>query len=82
MRVTEVPSNQEGYVVFKTEIEDNGVGISKEFMPHLFEAFSRENDTTHSQIAGTGLGMAIVKRLTGLMGGLLKQRAKSGRAQN
>lgn len=56
MRLTEIPSDKEGYVLFKTEIEDNGIGISKEFMPHLFEAFSREKDTTHSKIVGTGLG--------------------------
>lgn len=78
IRLTELPPDQEGYVVFKTEIEDNGIGISKEFLPHLFESFSRENDTTHSKIAGTGLGMAIVKRLTELMGGIVEVESKIG----
>ena len=79
MRLTELPSEREGYVLFKTEIADNGIGISKEFMPHLFEAFSRENDTTHSKIAGTGLGMAIVKRLTELMGGTVEADSEIGK---
>lgn len=79
MRLTELPSDREGYVLFKTEIEDNGIGISKEFMPHLFEAFSREYDTTHSKIAGTGLGMAIVKKLTELMGGTVEAESELGK---
>lgn len=79
MRLTEVPSDKEGYVFFKTEIEDNGIGIAREFMPHLFEAFSREHDTTHSKIAGTGLGMTIVKRLTELMGGTVEVESETGK---
>ena len=79
MRLTEIPSDREGYAFFKTEIEDNGIGISKEFLPHLFEAFSRENDTTHSKIAGTGLGMTIVKRLTELMGGTIEAESEIGK---
>lgn len=76
MRLTELPSDREGYVLFRTEIADNGIGISKEFLPHLFDAFSREHDTTHSKIAGTGLGMAIVKRLTELMGGMIEAESE------
>lgn len=79
MRLTELPLDREGYVLFKTEIEDNGIGITKEFMPHLFEAFSREHDTTHSKIAGTGLGMTIVKRLTELMDGTVEAESEVGK---
>ena len=79
MCLTEIPSDREGYVFFKTEIADNGMGISKEFMPHLFEAFSREHDTTHSKISGTGLGMTIVKRLTELMGGTVEVESEVGK---
>lgn len=79
MRLTEIPSDQEGIAFFKTEIEDNGIGIAEEFMPHLFEAFSREQDTTHSKIAGTGLGMTIVKRLTELMGGTVAVESEGGK---
>lgn len=78
MRLTEIPSGQEGYACFKTEIEDNGIGIAKEFLPHVFEPFSREQDTTHSKIAGTGLGMPIVKRLTEQMGGRVTAESEVG----
>lgn len=79
MRLTELPSNKEGYAFFKTEIEDNGVGISKEFIPHLFEDFSREQNTTHSKIAGTGLGMPIAKKLTELMNGSIEVESEIGK---
>lgn len=69
IRLTEIPSDTEGMACFKTEITDTGIGIKKEFMPHLFEPFAREQDTTHSKIAGAGLGLPIVKRLTERMGG-------------
>lgn len=79
LRLTEIPSDRDGYVFFQTEIEDTGIGIAKEFIPHLFEAFSREHDTTHSKIAGTGLGMTIVKRLTERMGGTVEVESELGR---
>ncbi|HBA51207.1 MAG TPA: hypothetical protein DCZ91_26100 [Lachnospiraceae bacterium] len=79
LRLTEIPSDREGYVFFQTEIEDTGIGIAKEFIPHLFEAFSRVHDTTHSKIAGTGLGMTIVKRLTERMGGTVEVESELGR---
>lgn len=69
IRLTEIPPDREGMACFKTEITDTGIGIKKEFMPHLFEPFAREQDTTHSKIAGAGLGLPIVKRLAERMGG-------------
>lgn len=79
MRMTELPSEREGYAYYQTEIEDNGIGITKEFMPHLFEPFTRETDTTHSKIAGTGLGMTIAKRLVELMDGSVKVESEPGK---
>ena len=79
MRLTEIPSDRDGYAVYQAEIEDSGIGIAKEFMPHIFEEFSRESDTTHSKIHGTGLGMPIVKRLTELMGGTVAVDSEAGR---
>lgn len=79
MRVKELPSDREGYVLFRTEFEDNGIGIGKEFLPHLFEPFTREQDTTHSKVAGAGLGMTIAKRLTDLMGGTITAESEPGK---
>lgn len=79
MRVTELPSDREGYALFRTEIEDNGIGIGKEFLPHLFEPFAREQDTTHSKIAGAGLGTTIAKKLTELMGGTIEVESEAGK---
>lgn len=72
VRSQELPSNQEGYVRIKTEIADNGIGISKDYLPYIFDSFSRERNTTIGKISGTGLGMAIVKRLVDMMGGSIK----------
>lgn len=68
----ELPSEQEGYIRIKTEIADNGIGISKEYLPYVFDSFSRERNTTIGKISGTGLGMAIVKKLVDMMGGSIK----------
>lgn len=79
MHLTEIPSAQEGYASFQIEIEDNGIGISKDFMPHLFEDFSREHNTTHSKVAGTGLGMSIAKKLSEQMGGSIAVESELGK---
>lgn len=79
IRLTELPAESQGTVFFKTEIEDNGIGIAEEFMPHLFDTFARERNTTHSKVAGTGLGMPIVKRLTERMGGSVSVESKVGK---
>lgn len=79
VRLTEIPPDTEGTARFKTEIADTGIGIKKEFMPHLFEAFAREQDTTHSGIAGAGLGLPIVKRLTERMGGSVSAESETGK---
>lgn len=78
VRLTEIPSDKKDHVLFKTEIQDNGIGIAREFIPHIFDAFSREKNTTHSKTAGTGLGMAIVKRLVNLMGGSIEVESEIG----
>ena len=78
MRLTELPSGKEGYACYKAEIEDNGIGISEEFLPYLFEDFSRERNTTYSKVAGTGLGMSIAKRLMERMGGSIEVESKLG----
>lgn len=72
VRVNEILSEKEGYNAYKYEIEDTGIGMTEDFIPHIFEEFSRERDSVHSNISGTGLGMPIVKRFVELMGGTIE----------
>ena len=79
MVLREFPSDKEGYALFRTEISDTGIGISREYLPHLFEEFSREHTTTESKVKGTGLGMAIVKRLVEMMDGQIGVESELGK---
>ena len=79
MTVTELPSERSGYIVYQTIIEDTGIGMSKEFLPHLFEEFTREKTSTESKVAGTGLGMPIVKKLVDLMHGTIEVESELGK---
>ncbi|MGN0679785.1 MAG: ATP-binding protein [Oscillospiraceae bacterium] len=72
MHLVEIPSEREGYALYKTTITDTGIGISKEFLPHIYEEFTREHNTTDNKIEGTGLGMPIVKRLVEVMDGTIE----------
>jgi len=78
MTLNEIPSNREGYAMYQTTITDTGVGMSEDFLPHLFDEFSRENNTTDNKIEGTGLGMPIVKRLVDLMEGTIEVKSQKG----
>ena len=69
MEIEELTCEQEGYARFRTVISDTGIGISEEYLPHLFEMFTRERTSVESGIVGTGLGLPIVKSLVDLMGG-------------
>lgn len=77
--VQERPSKRPGYVWIETTIKDTGIGISKEFLPHIFDQFERERNTTASQIEGNGLGMAIVKKTVDLMGGQIHVESELGK---
>jgi signal transduction histidine kinase/ABC-type amino acid transport substrate-binding protein/ActR/RegA family two-component response regulator len=78
MSIDEVESDREGYAMYRTTISDTGMGMAEDFLPHIFEEFSRENNTTDNKIEGTGLGMPIVKRLIDLMGGTIKVSSVKG----
>ena len=78
VRLRELPSNREGYAFFETSVSDTGVGMSAEFLAHIFEEFSRENTSTANKIEGTGLGMPIVKRLVELMCGKIRVSSEKG----
>ena len=78
VQVTELPSDIVGYAEYRIVIEDTGIGISQEYLPHIFDEFSREHNSTDSRIAGTGLGMPIVKKLIELMHGSIEVESSLG----
>ena len=75
----ELPYDKEGYVLIQTKVTDTGIGMSEEFLPSLFELFTRERNTTLSKIPGTGLGMAIVKNFVDLMNGSIEVESELGK---
>ena len=77
--IKELPYEREGYALFQTVVEDTGIGISKEYIPHLFEAFSREKNSSESGIMGTGLGLRIVKKFVDLMEGNISVESEIGK---
>ena len=76
--VEELPSDRDGYGLYRFTIADTGIGMSEEYLEHIFEEFTRENTSTVSKIMGTGLGMPIVKSLVDLMGGNIDVKSKQG----
>ena len=71
--------DKENLVAFyRFVIEDTGIGMSKEYLPHIFEEFTREHTSTESKVVGTGLGLPIVKSLVDLMGGTIEVSSKVG----
>ena len=76
--IKEIECDKEGYARFQTVVSDTGIGMSKEFLPHIFEEFSREKTTTESRVVGTGLGMPIVQTLVTLMHGTIEVESEQG----
>ena len=76
---TELPSEKKNEILYQAIIEDTGIGMSEEYLPHIFEEFTRERSSTESRIAGTGLGLPIVKSLVDLMGGTIEIESKMGK---
>ncbi|MDO4494093.1 MAG: ATP-binding protein [Clostridia bacterium] len=79
MDVKELPSDRPGYCLYRTVITDTGIGMSPEFLAHVFDEFAREKTTTDSGIQGTGLGMGIVKKLVDLMNGTIEIESEQGK---
>lgn len=75
----ELPCEQEGYVRIRTQVTDTGIGMSKEYLPQLFDAFTRERNTTIGKVAGTGLGMPIVKKIVEMMKGTIEVESEVGK---
>ena len=77
-RCEQVGKDEKGYGLYRYTFEDNGIGMSEEFQKHIFEEFSREENTTVSGIQGTGLGLSVCKSFVDLMGGAIKCSSKRG----
>lgn len=77
--VIEVPSHKENYARYIFVCEDTGYGMSEEFLPHIFDEFTREHTTTENKISGTGLGLSIVKSMVDLMDGTIKVESIKGK---
>ena len=78
LAITGLPEISRGYAHLRFQVQDNGIGISPEFVKHIFEPFTRENNSTASGILGTGLGMAITKNLVDLMSGTISVESTQG----
>ena len=76
--VTQKPGEKEGWCDTVVTVADNGIGMSQEFQKHIFEPFERERTSTISKVEGSGIGMGIVKKLVGLMGGTVEVESKIG----
>ena len=76
--VTQKPGKKEGWCDTVITVADNGIGMSQEFQKHIFEPFERERTSTVSKVEGSGIGMGIVKKLVGLMGGIVEVESKIG----
>ena len=78
MRITEKAGAPDGFAQYEFSIKDNGVGMSDEFVEHIFEPFEREKNSTTSGIQGTGLGMAITKNIVDMMNGTIEVESELG----
>lgn len=76
--VKELDCARSGYVRIQTQVKDTGIGMSEDYLPTLFDSFSREYNTTIGKVSGTGLGMAIVKNLVDMMDGEIRVKSKLG----
>ena len=79
INVEELPCDDPGYMIARTRVSDTGIGMSEEYQTKIFEAFTREQNTTKSKIAGTGLGMSIVKKYVDLLGGTIEVVSEPGK---
>ena len=77
--IEEKPSALDGFMTLQIRVSDNGIGISKEYVPYIFDAFTRERSSSESGIIGTGLGLHIVKSFVDLMNGDISVKSEPGK---
>ena len=78
MTINETASENDNIAKYLFVCEDTGIGMSKEYLPYIFEEFTREHTTTENKVVGTGLGLPIVKSLVDLMGGIIQVESRQG----
>ncbi|MCQ2613312.1 MAG: PAS domain-containing protein [Treponemataceae bacterium] len=78
LMVSQLPCAKKGFGRFQFKVTDTGIGMSPEFLEHIFEPFEREANSTVSGIPGTGLGMSICKNIVDLMGGTIHVDSEKG----
>ena len=79
VNIEELPCDEPGYMSVRTRVSDTGIGMSQDYQTKIFEAFTREQNTTKSKIAGTGLGMSIVRKYVDLLGGTIEVESEPGK---
>lgn len=79
VRIVQKANAPEGWAAYDFQIKDTGIGMSREFLDHVFEPFERERTSTVSGIQGTGLGMAITKNIVDMMNGTIAVESEEGR---
>ncbi len=79
IRLREMPCSIKNYTTYEFSVKDNGIGMSEDFLKHIFETFSRERSSTITGIQGTGLGMAITKNIVDMMGGTITAESEEGK---
>ena len=79
LRIIQTQTSAKEYAGYEFRVKDTGIGMSREFQEHIFEAFTRERSSTVSGIQGTGLGMAITKSIVDIMGGTISVTSELGK---
>lgn len=78
VEIHELPSEDEKKACYRFTCEDTGIGMSADYLPHIFDEFSREHTTTENKVVGTGLGLPIAKSLIEQMGGTIQVESTQG----
>ena len=79
INVDELICDEPGYMIVRTRVHDTGIGMSQDYLTKIFDAFTRERNTTMSKITGSGLGMSIVKEYVNLLGGTIDVKSEIGK---
>ena len=79
INIDELVCDEPGYMMVRTRVSDTGIGMGQDYLTKIFDAFTRERNTTKSKITGSGLGMSIVKRYVDLLGGTIDVESEPGK---